>query len=1011
MSEETNWNRCFICQKEIRNEKVVDPRNKINCNVNDVYEKLAENIHKLVSTNNLPKSLNLNRIDNGSGILLTFKNKNPVWHRSCVKQFESYKVKRKCTENDTASDTTSKRKSARIENDITFDHIKQVCFFCDKNGEENKLSEVTTFQLDYRVRKCVEIINDNLLSAKLNGGDLIAQEAKYHPKCLVGIYNKTRYAQANNVSNEYQTKCGVALAELITYMQESADAQEGIVFRLADLSDLYTKRLKQLGIEVESRLRSTTLKERLLMHLPGLKEFKQGRDVLLSFEKNISYLLREAYEADKDEQNIYIKNVIQGIRSDIFSMTNTFNGSYDKNCQLESVPFSLVTLINMLLNGANITDQVSIQNVSQSILTISQLVAFNIKRRQAIPNNQKPFERHSIRHETPIAVYNGLKLHVCTRKRQLVDWLHRFGLSISYNRVHDIVTALGNNVCKYYNQIGVVCPPKLVKGIFTVGVFDNINHNPSSNTSSDFFNGTGISMIQNISASDDVNNNSEYYSNIQIEHNNRKVDELPDYYTNIEPIGEISKDIHVPKCNSDLTPILDLENGIKLEKSWLDTVESSYEQTITKDSNISWAAYYANLESELNPPSSISVMLPLFNEEAASPSMTKHVMSLVKKTIAHINPTQVPVLCGDQLLYALIKQIQWSYPQEFGEDKFVALLGPLHIEQVCYKTLGSFLDSSGWTEILSSASIETAGLTAESFLSASHIVKTRYAHQVTAASLYIHLSESYNTYTQEEIMGPIMNFDMWCNYKSKYHPTFKFWYLALQFELTTLSHVRSVRSGNMKLYITSMEEICPWLYALNRQNYARWLPIHIRDMKSLPTMHPSVNEKFENGHFTMCEKCKKFSRIGCDHGHEHNNKICKSDGGIIGLTANSDQLQNYILSAPEAARIINEIESSFHGDNNDSSCKHHEQTLHFQKRFSTHVASLVEVIRTYGNPFDEDNDKLLQIYTKDIMPEESVVCLNRIYQSGQEQYENFVKYRLIDCAIPLSNTIKQNKVS
>ena len=132
MSEETNWNRCFICQKEIRNEKVVDPRNKINCNVNDVYEKLAENIHKLVSTNNLPKSLNLNRIDNGSGILLTFKNKNPVWHRSCVKQFESYMVKRKCTENDTASDTTSKRKSARIENDITFDHIKQVCFFVTK---------------------------------------------------------------------------------------------------------------------------------------------------------------------------------------------------------------------------------------------------------------------------------------------------------------------------------------------------------------------------------------------------------------------------------------------------------------------------------------------------------------------------------------------------------------------------------------------------------------------------------------------------------------------------------------------------------------------------------------------------------------------------------------------------------------------------------------------------------------------------------------------------------------
>lgn len=406
----TNWNLCFICQDDIRNLKVVDPRNKISSDINEVYEKLVENICKLSSDNNLPETLNLERINDGSGILTTFKENNPIWHTSCFRPFESYRFKRKSSANEAA--TTPQRKSARFENITTFDHIKQVCFFCDKNGVENKLHEVTTFQLDYRVRKCVDIIGDKLLRVKLNGGDLIAQEAKYHRKCLIDFYNKTRDVQTRNIPNQYQTKCGVALAELIAYMQESAEAEEGMVFRLADLTHLYTKRLKQLGIEVESRIRSTTLKERLLIHLPGLKEFKQGRDVLLSFEKNISYLLREAYESDKDEQNIYIKNIIQGIRRDIFSMTNTFNGSYKKDCQLQSVPFSLITLISMLLNGANITDQVSVQNVSQSILTIAQLVVFNIKHRQVIPrsNKHKPFERHNNSYETPIVVYNGLKM-------------------------------------------------------------------------------------------------------------------------------------------------------------------------------------------------------------------------------------------------------------------------------------------------------------------------------------------------------------------------------------------------------------------------------------------------------------------------------------------------------------------------------------------------------------------------------------------------------------------------
>lgn len=131
------------------------------------------------------------------------------------------------------------------------------------------MREVSTFQLDYRVRKCIDIVGDDLLRSKLNRGDLIAQEAKYHAKCLVDMYNTTRSIQ-NKDETDIKTKHGVALAELIAYMQEISEADAGTVFRLADLTALYTKRLRQLGIEVESRLRSTTLKERLLVHLPGL---------------------------------------------------------------------------------------------------------------------------------------------------------------------------------------------------------------------------------------------------------------------------------------------------------------------------------------------------------------------------------------------------------------------------------------------------------------------------------------------------------------------------------------------------------------------------------------------------------------------------------------------------------------------------------------------------------------------------------------------------------------------
>ena len=48
-----------------------------------------------------------------------------------------------------------------------------------------------TFELDSRATKCAQLLADNILSAKLSRGDMIAIEAKYHPPCLLELYHKT----------------------------------------------------------------------------------------------------------------------------------------------------------------------------------------------------------------------------------------------------------------------------------------------------------------------------------------------------------------------------------------------------------------------------------------------------------------------------------------------------------------------------------------------------------------------------------------------------------------------------------------------------------------------------------------------------------------------------------------------------------------------------------------------------------------------------------------------------
>ena len=110
--------------------------------------------------------------------------------------------------------------------------------------------------------------------AKLSAGDLIAQEAKYHIKCLVSLYNKVRDADAKTAEPDPdRMNHAVALAELVTYIEEArTDALVAPVFVLADLAALYTMRMEQLGTIITGRVHSTKL--------PDLEEHKQGRDVL-----------------------------------------------------------------------------------------------------------------------------------------------------------------------------------------------------------------------------------------------------------------------------------------------------------------------------------------------------------------------------------------------------------------------------------------------------------------------------------------------------------------------------------------------------------------------------------------------------------------------------------------------------------------------------------------------------------------------------------------------------------
>lgn len=479
------------------------------------------------------------------------------------------------------------------------------------------------------------------------------------------------------------------------------------------------------------------------------RHIKKGRDIFLAFDKEIATALQQACERDFDSEAMTLVKATTIIRRDMLETKSKFDGTFNNNCQKEAVPETLKTLIGMILGGPNIRTQSSDMSEAQNTLSISQLMLFNASIRRRSSGTTGASYYHSRDREPPLPIYLGLMTHAETRKRIIVDKLYNLGLSISYDRVLELSTDMGNSVCARFESEGVICPPKLRKGVFTTAAVDNIDHDPSSVTAKGFFHGTGISLFQH-PTSDAPGEEREVVSIENQPSRTKRLAQLPDSYTTVRPVilpkdePEVS---HLPGTFVINCP--GMKEAFSLEFRWLEHVRDELNEEISQNIlQISWAAFHANqLLPNRENQLSRSSLLPLFQEEAASVAMICHAINVITRAVNFLNPGQVPVVACDQPLYAIAKKIQWNFPTTYGERKLVVMFGGFHTELNALKALGSWVEDSGWTNVLVQAGVTTPG-TADSFLRASHVSRTRHAHQVTAAALFILMDRANNIYRE-----------------------------------------------------------------------------------------------------------------------------------------------------------------------------------------------------------------------------------------------------------------------
>ena len=234
----------------------------------------------------------------------------------------------------------------------------------------------------------------------------------------------------------------------------------------------------------------------------------------------------------------------------------------------------------------------------------------------------------------------------------------------------------------------------------------------------------------------------------------------------------------------------------------------------------------------------------------------------------------------------------------------------------------------------------------------------------------------------------------------------------MQLQLLLLVFIRSIRTSNFKQYTDSLSKTIPWFFAMNHVNYARWLPVHLLDMRRLTQTSPDVASKFEEGFFTVQKSSRNFSCMAIDQAHEQNNAIVKGEGGAVGLTENPNALRRWMMAGPELARLVNEFEADMNREANHQmpATSHHEVHKSFQTSFLVDVKALVNTMEELGNPFLEDSQDLIALDTKEIPGREAVSMMMKAEAIGQEQSKAYISECLVNRKKSMYEPIKRNKI-
>jgi len=232
----------MICQED-KPESLKYPLASLGADSEVFYSSFLENVEEFRRIDALPTNMYF-----GDEITIDdLKSHNASWHKSCHLKYSTSKLRRATHKKKSTVEDPGQTSGKRQAMDATN------CMFCEKGFDEGDLHQALTLDANVHIREMLTELQDTQLLAKIGTDDLIAQEVKYHLKCLTKLRNRFRSYKRKSQTQQQEVIDGMmnesrVFVELINYTETSVDSGM-LLFRLADLHTLYMNHRSDLASE------------------------------------------------------------------------------------------------------------------------------------------------------------------------------------------------------------------------------------------------------------------------------------------------------------------------------------------------------------------------------------------------------------------------------------------------------------------------------------------------------------------------------------------------------------------------------------------------------------------------------------------------------------------------------------------------------------------------------------------------------------------------------------------